>query len=518
MAPTGAQRLAQLLQENPEEYRRIMKAALSKNVVPHAGQQPVVESNARFKVMNCGRRWGKTVLAAKIALAHTRKPGKMVWWVSPTYRITKRGYEEVLRQLPAGVLSRPAPPATNFDGGRAVILTFKNGSTMEFYSAERPEAMLGAAVDFVVIDEAARVKPSVWNETISPTLIDHLGKCLLISTPKGRNWFYYVWLKGQDPNEPLWESWTFQTQDNPTLPPGEADRMAADMTRMEADQEIFAKFIAAGSSVFILEQKALQDAAVKASGLVEDCDPAGRHIMLGIDLARTTDYTVLIGEREDGLNVFYEKVPHVAWEEQRRRIRRAVAVLRSAGASGVTLVVDEGNAGSVIVEDLEEGGYDVVGVNFTTHKPQMVRLLATSLEKGRTKVLNSNEYGLTEFENYEMGVTPGGRFTYNAPEGQHDDVVSAKMLAHHGVVNEGVASVTTLSVDDPIPERLAADPSDDTDPWGDQEDFEAWDDLVDADPDFDDPKRAAEEVGLVVVDLSRPPTPQELLLRDDLWH
>jgi hypothetical protein len=512
------QRVARLFEENPDEFRRVMAEAFKKTVIPHPAQVPVIESQARFKVMNCGRRFGKTVIAAKLLTTAARKPNQMLWWVAPTYRIVKRGYVEVLKQLPAGSLTKPAPPATNFDAGRAVVLEFKNGTTMEFYSAERPEGMLGAAVDFAVLDEASRMKPSIWQETISPTLIDHLGKALMISTPKGRNWFYYEWLKGQDPLETEYASWTFTTQDNPTLPPGEADRMAASMPRMEADQEIFAKFLAAGSSVFLLEQQALQEGKVKPSGLVEGVAPKG-HVYLGIDLARTNDYTVLNGETEDGLNIFWERVPHVAWEEQRRRIRRAVAVLRRAGCEGVTLMVDEGNAGSVIVEDLRDAGYDTEGVNFTTQKAPMVRLLANDLERGRTKILNDKQYGLTEFENYEMDTTPNGRYTYSAPEGQHDDCVSAKMLSHWGVINFGVGNISVLDINEPAPAPPEGDPSGDIDPWGEMEDFDGDDfsDLLDEDPNLDDPVHAAAAVGLVAIDLTRPLSPAELMLRDDVW-
>src|SRR5690349_14466995 len=178
------ERLMDLAVENPQEFRKLMEMAKSKTVLPHAGQQVVLDSKARFRVMNCGRRWGKTVLAAKIIVSYTRKPNQMLWWVAPTYKVTKHGYDEVLRQLPDGVLAKPAPPSSNFDAGRAVILHFKNGTKMEFYSAERPEGMLGAAVDFAVLDEAAIMPGRIWNQVVSPTLIDHEGGALMISTPR----------------------------------------------------------------------------------------------------------------------------------------------------------------------------------------------------------------------------------------------------------------------------------------------------------------------------------------------
>jgi hypothetical protein len=508
MAKSGpkddAARLRALIEADPMGAAKLFQQLNAKVIHPHEGQQLVLDSDARFKVMNCGRRWGKTVLAAKIITQKARRDKKMLWWIAPTYRVTKRGYDEVLRQLPEGMLAKPAPPASNFDSGRPVILQFRNGTKMEFYSAERPEGMLGAGVDFAVLDEAATMPSRIWNQIVSPTLMDREGGALMISTPRGKNWFYQVWRKGQDGRDPLWKSWTFPTDSNPTLPPGEADRMADDMPMMEADQEIYAKFVAAGSSVFHWPEKANQDARILDNGLIEGCPPEG-HCVLGIDLAQTNDYTVLYGGRMlDRKNVFFERFNQISWSEQKRRIRRAVRTLRKEGATGVTLVIDDGNAGTVVIEDLEEAGYDVVGINFTTNKANMVKLLAKDLEVGHAHLLPNY---IEEFENYMMGVTPGGRYTYSAPEGQHDDVVSAKMLQHHGLVNEGVPGITILDAAEVPAEAQAVPRSEDSD------DGDEWDDLVDDDGFFEADVQP-EEIGLRGF---RTPSPNELLQQWDHW-
>lgn len=321
----------------------------------------------------------------------------------------------------------------------------------------------------------------------------------MISTPRGRNWFYDVWLKGQDPQQTDWASWTFTTQDNPTLPEGEANRMAADMPRMEADQEIYAKWLAAGSQVFILDDAAIQRDAVLDNGLVEGTQISGP-VFLGVDLARTNDWTVLYGEIErTRRNCYFERMNSVSWTEQRRRIKRAVGRLMRNGAEHVTLMVDEGNAGSVIVEDLQEAGFDVLGVNFTTHKANMVRLLANDLERHHAFVLDTN---LAEFENYSMTMSAAGRIQYAAPDGQHDDVVSAKMLAHWGCVNEGYADVTMVSA--------AAEDTPDSDPWDDSDEEDDFSDLID-----EDPGAVYEEIGLE--NPFKTPTPEDLLRRPDIW-
>ncbi len=501
-------RLQKLRESDPEAFRKLMLAAMKQNVVPHPHQRPIIESKARFKVVNAGRRFGKTLIAAKIALAKARKPNQMIWLISPTYKVVKRMYAEILRQIPEGVLTHAAPPDSNFDAGRSVILRFKNGSRMEFYSAERPEGMLGAAVDLAILDEAGTMPARIFNQIVSPTLIDRKGEALLISTPRGRNWFYESYLKGQDPEQPEWESWTFTTMDNPTLPEGEALRMSLDMPQAEADQEIYAKWLAAGSSVFLIAPEATQEARVGSNGLVEGFPPEG-HVFLGVDLARTFDYTVIYGTRErDRKNVYFERMRAIAWAEQRRRIQRAVRTVMNNGATGVTLLVDEGNAGSVIVEDLQEAGYDVIGISFTTHKANMVRLLANDLERGRAFVLDEK---LDEFSDYAMNMTPAGRITYGAPEGRHDDVVSAKMLAHWGCVNEGFGDITVLSANSPVGVQ-----SEDTDPWDEiaADDGDDWSDLLDSEG-TDDPGQALEAIGLR--DPQRRPTTQELLQNKDLW-
>ena len=509
------QRMRALMEANPAEAAKLLKKLNRYVMKPHEGQRPVLDDPRRFKVLNCGRRWGKTMVGAKAVVTNAQKPDLTIWWVAPTYRIVKRGYAEVLKQLPPQMLTHDPPPDTNFDAGRSVILKLKNGSRIEFYSATMPESMLGASVDYVVVDEAATMKPNIWHQIISPTLIDRLGRALMISTPRGLNWFYLEWLKGQDPSEPDHASWTFTSYDNPHLPPGEVQRMAAGMPQLEEDQEILAKFLAPGSSVFLVPERAKQKVIKLKNGLLKDVTGApitvkGEYVTLGIDLAKQRDFTVIYGARaSDRRNCYFERSNSVSWEEQKRRIRRAVNTLRVAGAEDVLLVMDSTGVGDPIVDSLEMDGYSVVPVNFSgVHKPNMVKLLATDLERAHSFVLD-DEFIDKEFQAYSMSVTPSGRFTYSAPEGMHDDVVSAKMLQHHGVVNESAGIVKVLGgvqvegddQDDAqmleereARRRVAAE----VDPYADNVAEDAWDDLVD-DDDFeptDDPAEAARAVGL----------------------
>lgn len=474
-----------------------MASVEDKVVHPHEGQMLVLESRARFKVMNCGRRWGKTRLAAKMMLQESRKQKQMLWWVAPTYKVVKRGYAEVLRQLPQGVLTHSPPPETNFDSGRSVILRFKNKTKMEFYSAERPEGMLGEGVDFAVLDEAAIMPGRIWNQIVRPTLMDRKGGALMISTPRGRNWFYKVWQMGQDPERDDWASWTFTSRDNPYLPPGEVEDMRKAMPRLEYEQEVLAEFLASGSTTFLLPDECVQNSRVLPDFTVHGAPPVGQ-VCLGIDLAKTNDWTVIYGARaRDRRNCYFERMQALTWPEQKRRIRRAVSTCYRQGAEHVMLMMDSTGVGDPIVDDLEVEGYDVVPINFSTHKINMVRALAKDLEEVHAWILPDYMH---EFTDYTMTMSEAGKMKYSAPEGEHDDVVSAKLLQHWGLVTEGVPETTILSADGPGSEPLPSD-----DPVEDFSDL-----LDDSGPDLSEAD-AMEAVGLPHGD--RPPTHEELLRR-----
>src|SRR2546423_1188349 len=103
---TERNRLIELVEADPAAAAELLQKLQAKNVVPHhGGQDLLMADNTRFQIVCCGRRWGKTLAAAKKCLITARRPNRLVWWVAPTYKVVKRGYAEVLRQLPDNVLT-----------------------------------------------------------------------------------------------------------------------------------------------------------------------------------------------------------------------------------------------------------------------------------------------------------------------------------------------------------------------------------------------------------------------------
>lgn len=446
-----AQALLDLAQTDPEAVRSLLEELSKKVLIPHSpGQSEVLMSEARFKILCAGRRWGKTKVGAARALREARtKPGSIVWWIAPIYRNVKRGYQEVLAQLPDGVLTHAPPPESAFDAGRPVVLRFKNGSKMEFYSADRPEGMLGGSCDFVILDEAATMNESVWFQIVQPTLADRQGGALFISTPRGKNWFYRLWVQGQDDLVADFQSWRFPSFTNPTIPESEWERQKEILPAAIYEQEVLADFISASANVFRFNDDSVKPMA----------EPEG-HVTIGIDLAKYNDFTVIIGVRTGDRRVCYhDRFNSVSWPEQRRRIQAAVEEIEKT-ATGVTVLMDSTGLGDVVYDDLSEEGLDAIPVKFTQQwKQQAVMLLAADLERESAFLV---EEQVREFESYTYVISETtGRWKFEAGTG-HDDEVSAMLLAHWGVVNMGVPDVKMISVGGDAP-QLPAGAQDDYD-------------------------------------------------------
>lgn len=432
--------LEALLQTNPQKAMEIIAKVGRSVIKPHGGGQiDVWEANERFQIVCAGRRWGKTKIAVKKALRECRKDRQIVWWVAPTYKVVRRAYRETLKQIPPGVLAKPAPPPTA-DG--RLILTFKSGSRMEFYSAENPESMVGEGVNYVVVDEAAVMNERVWLQIIRPTLMDTKGSALLISTPRGLNWFYDVWVRGQDEQQSAYRSWRFPTAASPYIDDEEIREAEQTLPAAVYEQEILAEFVSNAAAVFRFDEKT----AVK--GMIEVAKDMP--VVMGIDLAKHRDFTVLTAvDSTTRRAVYHDRFNAVSWPLQRQRIRDAVHGLEQQGAT-VTCMVDSTGIGDVIFDDMEVEGFDVIPIKFTPQWKQMaVYLLSADLERGGAFILPEQ---LNEFRQYRYEVSETtGRMKFAAPEGAYDDEVAAKMLEHWGVIHFGAPNVELFST--PVVER-----------------------------------------------------------------
>ena len=170
---------------------------------PHKGQIKLhypQKKDARFFVMVCGRRFGKSTAAAMEATFYASQPDKRVWLVGLSYDKADIMFREVWKRMVIGK-SNDIDKASEKDR----YIRFKWGSVVEAKSADNPDSLVGAGLDLLIIDEAAKVKRKIWEMYLSPTLADKKdSKGIFISTPQGFNWMYDMYLLGK--SDRLWES------------------------------------------------------------------------------------------------------------------------------------------------------------------------------------------------------------------------------------------------------------------------------------------------------------------------
>jgi len=208
----------------------------------HPKQNEIRQHPARFKVVSCGRRFGKTLLAVAMIFACAAEGGA-AWWVGPTSREAKIGWKQ-LRQM-----AKAVPGATVREADKEIV--FQNGGWLAVLSAESA-TLRGEGLDLVVIDEAAFLSNlrRVWEYDLRAALSDRKGKALFISSPDGRTYFYELYRLGQDPEHGEWMSWTATSYENPYLDAEEIDAAKDLLPEWAFRQEYLAEFVTFAGKVY----------------------------------------------------------------------------------------------------------------------------------------------------------------------------------------------------------------------------------------------------------------------------
>ncbi len=386
----------------------------------HTGQLTIAAHPARFKVVACGRRWGKTELAKTILTERACHRGQVTWWLAPTYAMATQVWRD-LKTTTANLTGRRVS-----ESDKRIDFNVSGGS-ISIHSTHYPDNLRGAGLDYVVLDEAAFMPPTVWGDVVRPMLLERRGGALFLSTPFGKNWFYRLYLLGDNPHEPAWASFRFKSMDNPLIAPEEFATIRRQTTERVWQTEYLAHFVDDAGQVF----RGVRTAATAPPHPTPD---ANRRYIMGVDWAREQDYTALVViDAERAQMVALERFHQVSWSAQLRRVQALYDRWQP------TVIWAESNSvGSPLIEQLQQEGLPVRPfVTTNRSKTQLIEGLALAIERGELALL-PDETLLQELSLYSMERLAGGRYRYSAPAGQHDDTVIATALAWHGVNYGGV--------------------------------------------------------------------------------
>ncbi len=396
----------------------------------HEGQREICESDARFRDVCCGRRFGKTRLVAAECLAaarrsypHGRSP--RVWLVAPTFKVGNEAWD-----LPGGIL----------DLGKNVMRKVhrtdrrywvKGGGLIELRTADREDNLRGGGLDFLAIDEAGMISERAWR-ALRPTVSDRGGRVLRAGTPRGRNWWYREWKKGQPgpDGDPDYRSWQMSSNTSPYF---SSEEWGAARGQLPADwfrQEYEAEFLESMAAVF----RGLERCLVPGEGIPPR---PGEKYVHGLDIAKQQDWSVLVTVAlSSGRVCHLKRLQRVEYLQQAEIF--AEVVRRYPGP----VWADASGVGPALIEPLGERGASVSNYLFTEErKRRLVGNLIVGVESGAVRIPTGGEFAVLvgEMRDFEYKLSLTGQPRYGAPASLHDDCVYSLALAWWGLAHGGAA-------------------------------------------------------------------------------
>ena len=380
-----------------------------KGYKPHDNQRMIHDAinhgHEKYYALNIGRQFGKTMLGINQLLWWAiNDKGCKIAWVTPVYKQGKKVFSEMERATSASGL---------FSFNRSDLMISGFGSTIEFFSGERPDNIRGNTFDYMVVDEMAFTRAELWDEVLSATVLVKGKKVIFISTPKGRNHFHKLCMQ---PNyDERYAYFHFTSYDNPMIDPRELDERKRSLPDYVFRQEYLAEFIDNASGIFRNVSQCIGEGVKTAK------------MYAGLDIGRADDYTVLTIINQDGQMVTAHRWRHDEWS---KIIEKVATLIKQYNA---TTLVEVNNQGDVFFEMLQTRCKNLIHPFVTTSKtkPIIIEDLAVAFEQQAISIVNE-QWLIDELDNFSYIYNPNTRnVSYSAPAGLHDDGVISTALAWH---------------------------------------------------------------------------------------
>ena len=274
--------------------------ATIKGYKPHPNQKiihdSIINDDAKYYVLNIGRQFGKTMLCVNQLLYWMiNKKNSDCAWVSPIYKQAKKVYREFKRATESSGLF-------SYNDTDLIIQGF--GSTLQFFSGERPDGIRGNTFHYLVIDEMAFTRPELWSEVLSATVLVKGRKVVFISTPKGKNHFYNLYL--QHNYDDRYKSFHFTSYDNPLIDHADLEERRRSLPEHIFKQEYLAEFLDNASGLFKNVRSCIQSKTPAKT----------QKNYFGLDIGRADDYTVLTIQDSAGNIIHVQR-----WRQDRKSTR-----------------------------------------------------------------------------------------------------------------------------------------------------------------------------------------------------
>jgi hypothetical protein len=379
---------------------------------PHPKQKIIHDAinsgNQKYYVLNIGRQFGKSLLATNQLCYWLLNERCEAAWVSPVFNQANKVYEQIVKAFKdTGIITKK--------DAQKLKVEFCNGSTLQFFSAERYDNMRGFTFDYLVCDEFAFMDGQAWTAVLRATVLVKGKKVLLISTPNGKNHFYQLFML--DGVNDQYKSFKMSSYDNPMIDPKEIDDAKLTLPNHIFRQEYLAEFVDGGNSVF--------------GDVYYSTVTTGTRYYGGLDVARADDYTVLTVYNEAGNMVYIDRWRHDSWANI---VKKAAEIIDQYNAQ---TFVEMNSIGDPIFEMLKgilKNKNNVQPfVTTSKSKQDIIEQLAVANQNKEVSFLPV-EWLQKEFDVFTYEYNPKTRsIKYSAPSGFHDDGIMSSAIGYEAV-------------------------------------------------------------------------------------
>ena len=395
---------------------------------PYPAQRPFLFWNidnpdSQVLIAPCGTKVGKSFGSALwLATEAISNPNLYCIWIGPTYLKCKIGYRYIKSFCPIGNGFKCV------DGLLEVRLP--NGSFIKFLHGSDAEVTVeGEGVDRFVVDESGKQDKQLWYSLFT-TITQTRGKGIVTGTPRGFNWYYDEFRKAKQ-GDPFY-TWTqLETEQSPYVKPKAIEQAKRLLPKALFDQYYRARFVSM-STVFG-DISTMFDESLKVNpGCKFWIHPNGdlrkEDTVTGWDIAKHRDYSVFMTFDFSGRMLGYARFQKINYEIQVDRLKH---YMHNYFQGDRILKYDATGIGDAVGEMIADKDIDasITPVIFSNKSKQVMVSRATmAIECGFPKCPRIEQIE-HEFGSYEVNVTKTGLFSYSAPDGEHDDCVSAGIMA-----------------------------------------------------------------------------------------
>ena len=383
---------------------------------PYTAQREFIDLYADsphlFGVLVSPRGAGKTLLGINMLLLWAlRNNDSKLGYITPIFALGKEVFE---------IIQSKTHDLIESSNKADLTIKFINGSSIKFLSADRADSVRGFRFHYLILDEVAYLNKETIEKAILPTLNPNGKKCLMISTPRGKNHFYEYYLRGQEGNND-YISYRIPLEACPYVKPELIEEARKSLPIDVFRSEYEAEFTDSTNDVF--------QSIDKNAIIYEWTQPnRGNRYFAGIDTGLSSDYSVLTIIDESGRVVFIDRTNNDTLENIANRY---IATLKRYSVQGC--LVETNGIGKAMFELIRKHiRITMPFISTQDSKMNAIRTLMTDMDAGVIEIPTKEFFPhlYNELSAFTYKYSANGKISFSHPNGVNDDCVDALWLAN----------------------------------------------------------------------------------------